>query len=129
VVDRISRLQQETQTLEADKARLQKQLAWLPKASNVDLKQLPPAYKELIQTLSSELNAIIQNYNRLLDEYLTATITSLVTVKQSPIITREAYSSVMILAGIVFMSFFLAIFMMSIEHLYQKAKAQMETKK
>lgn len=129
VVDRISKLQQETQALEADKTRLQKQLAWLPKASNVDLKQLPPGYKELIQTLSSELNAIIQNYNRLLDEYLTATITSLVTVKQSPIITREGYSSMMILAGIVFMSFFLAIFMMSLEHLYQKAKAQVETKK
>ena len=129
VVTRISKLQQETQVLEADKTRLQKQLAWLPKASNVDIKQLPPGYKELIQTLSSELNTIIQNYDRLLDEYLTATITSLVSVKQSPIITREGYSSTPVLAGIVFMSFFLAIFMIAVEHLFQKAKQPATTPK
>jgi hypothetical protein len=122
-------LQQETQVLEADKTRLQKQLALLSKASNVDIKQLPPGYTELIQTLSSELNTIIQNYNRLLDEYLTATVTSLVSVKQSPIITREVYSLRLMLIAIVIVSFFLAISMIAVEHLFQKVKQAATTPK
>ena len=129
VVTRISRLQQDTQTLKATKTRLQKQLAWLPKAANIDVKQLPPGYKELIQTLSSELNATIQNYSRLLDDYLTATVTSLVSVKQAPIVTREGYSITLVLAAIVFMSFFLAIFVIAVEHLVQKAKQPATTPK
>ena len=74
VVDRISKLQQDAQSLETEKSRLQKQLEWLPKANNVTA-ALPPGHKELILTLSSELTAIIQNYNSLLDEFLTATVT------------------------------------------------------
>jgi hypothetical protein len=123
VVSRISKLQAETQILEADRARLQRQLAALPKANNVDLRQLPAGYKELIDALSSELKAIAQNYNGLLDEYLTATITSLVTVKQAPVITREGYSSVMLLIGMVTLSFILAISLMGIEHLFRTVKA------
>jgi hypothetical protein len=122
VVSRISKLQAETQALEADRARLQKQLAVLPKASNVALQTLPPGYRELIDTLSSELKAIAQNYNSLLDEYLTATITSLVTVKQAPVVTREGYSLAMLLIGIVVLSFFLAISLMGIEHLHHKVR-------
>ncbi|HYK89713.1 MAG TPA: hypothetical protein VE398_13130, partial [Acidobacteriota bacterium] len=122
LVERISKLQQDTQALEADKMRLERQLSWLPKAANVDLAQLPPGYQELIQTLSSELKAIIQSHNRLLDEYLTATITSLVMIRQSPIITREGSSATLILAVIVVMAGFLAIVVMSVEHLFQKAR-------
>jgi hypothetical protein len=122
VVSRISRLQAETQALEADRARLQKQLAVLPKASNVALQQLPPGYRELIDTLSSELKAIAQNYNGLLDEYLTATIASLVTIRQTPVVTREGYSSAMLLIGVVVLSFFLAISLMGIEHLLHKLR-------
>ena len=122
VVVRISKLQEDKQSLEADKTRLLKQLAWLPKASNIDINQLPPGYKDIIQTLSSELRDIVQNYNKLLDEYLTATVSSQVAIKQSPIITREGYPWATILAGIVFLSFFLAIALMSIEHLYKKAR-------
>jgi hypothetical protein len=130
VVTRVSKLQEETQALEAEKTRLQEQLTWLPKATNVDIKRLPPGYGELIQTLTSELNTIIQNYNRLLDEYLTATITSLVSIKQSPIVAREQeYSSALMLAGIVTLSFFLAIFMITVEHLFQKAKQPATTPK
>ncbi len=123
VVSRISKLQAETQTLEADRARLQKQLVVLPKASNVALQQLPPGYRALIDTLSSELKAIAQNYNGLLDEYLTATITSLVTIKQAPVVTREeGYSSATLLIGLVVLSFFLAISLMGIEHLFHKIR-------
>jgi hypothetical protein len=117
VVSRISRLQAEAQALEGDRARLQKQLAVLPKAGNVTLQQLPPGYRELVDTLSSELKAIAQNYNSLLDEYLTATIASLVTIRQAPVVTREGYPSAILLIGVVFLSFFLAISLMGIEHL------------
>ncbi len=124
LVDRISKLQQEAQALEADKLRLQRQLVWLPKAANVDLEHLPPGYREMIQTLSAELKSIIQNYNRLLDEYLTATVTSLVTIKQSPIVGREGLSPALMLAGVVVMAVLLSVMMMGIEHLFQKAREQ-----
>jgi hypothetical protein len=123
VVTRISRLQAETQALEAERARLQKQLAALPKAVNLNLQQLPPGYKELLDTLSSELKTIAQNYNSLLDEYLTATIASLVTIKQAPVVTREGRSLAVMLIGAVVLSFFLAISLMGIEHLFHKAVA------
>jgi hypothetical protein len=123
VVSRISKLQAETQALEAERARLQKQLAVLPKASNVTLQQLPPGYRELIDTLSSELKAIARSYNSLLDEYLTATIASLVTIRQSPVVTRGGYSLVMLLIAVVVLSFFLAISLMGIEHLHHKLRS------
>jgi hypothetical protein len=65
----------------------------------------------------------VQNYNRLLDDYLTATITSLVTVKQAPIVVRENFSArilVLALAGIIVVSCLLAVALMGVEHLFQK---------
>ena len=122
LVARISKLQEEKEALEAEKARLQKQLGWLPKANNTDINSLPPGYKDIVQTAASDLREIIQSYNRLLDEYLTATVSSQVAIKQSPVITREGYPSTTILAAIVFLSVFLTIALMSLEHLYRKAR-------
>lgn len=124
VVARISKLQEDQQILEAEKARMQKQLTWLPKASNTDIHGLPPDYKDVVQTLSSEFRDIVQHYQKVLDEYLTATVSSQVAIRQSPIVTREGSPSTTILAGIVLLSFFLAIALMSIEHLYKKARAE-----
>lgn len=124
LVERVSKLQRERQVLEAEKSRLQKQLDWLPKARNADLNQLPSGYRELIQTTSSELDAIVRNYDRLLDEYMTATITNLVTLRQPPIITRDVSSPTYVLAGIAAVAFFLAIVLMSLEHLFKVAKGQ-----
>jgi hypothetical protein len=124
VVSRVSSLQEDRMQLETEKTRLQKQLAWLPKSNNIDIKQLPAGYQDLVQTLSSELRDIIQNYNKLLDEYLTATVSSQVTIKRSPIFTREGYAPTIVLPGIVFLSFILAIFMIIIEHLFAKARVE-----
>jgi hypothetical protein len=125
VVAKISKLQSETQELEAERGRLQKHAAYLPKASNVELGQLPAGYRDLVQTLSSELALIVTNYNRLLDEYLAASVTSLVTVTQSPIVMRGSSSlriMALALAGLVLLSLFLAVVVMSVEHLFQTVK-------
>ena len=92
VVTKISKLQSETQELEAEKGRLQKRLTFLPKAVNVDIKELPRGYKEAVDVLSSELTGIVRSYNRLLDDYLTAAVTGLVAVRQAPIARREGSS-------------------------------------
>jgi hypothetical protein len=126
VVAKISKLQSETQDLEAERGRLQRQVAVLPKAANVDLRELPAGYQELIQTVSSDLGLVVQNYNRLLDDYLTATISSLVTVKQAPIVVRENFSPWMFglfLMGMVLVSLFIAIVLVGLEDVVQKIKA------
>lgn len=125
VVAKVSRLQSETQELEAERARLQKYAAYLPKATNVDIRQLPPGYQELVQALSTELALIVASYNRLLNDYLTATVTSLVTVTQAPIVIRQPLRVVvLVLAGVVLMSFLLAVGVMSVEHLVAEARAR-----
>jgi hypothetical protein len=122
VVTKISALQSEIQSFEAEKSRMQRHLAVLAKATNVDVKQLPAGYAEVVRVLSSELEGIVQKYNRVLDEYLSATVSSLVTVKQAPIVARDGYSTGLMLLGILFLSFFLAIFMIGAEHLARLAR-------
>jgi hypothetical protein len=39
--------------------------------------------------VTKDLSRIVESYNRLLDEYLTATVTSVVMLKEGPRITRE----------------------------------------
>jgi hypothetical protein len=128
VVQRVSNLQQSIQAKESDKARLEKQLSWLPKSPTAG--QVPPGYKELINTLSSELNSMIKNYNRILDDYLTATITSLVIVMQPPhIVTSSGYSNRLILAGVVFLSFILALIVVGVERLFEKVREEPQAHK
>jgi hypothetical protein len=128
VVQRVSNLQHSIQTNESDKALLEKQLSWLPKAPTAG--QVPPGYKELTDTLSSELNSMTKNYNRLLDEYLTATITSLVIVTQPPhIVTSSGYSYRLILAGVVLLSFFLALIVVGVERLFEKVREEPQAHK
>lgn len=127
VVSRISKLQEDRQTLEAEKARLQNQLAWLPKASDIGIGQLPSGYKDILGTVSTELREIIQNYSKLLDDYLTFTVSSQVAIAQPPVIRREGYAWSTILAGIIVVSLFLAIALMSFEHLFKKARDEART--
>ena len=124
VVKHISKLQGEAQILEAQKARLEKQLSWLPKAKNTDFKQLPASYRELIESLGSELNAIIQKYDRLLDTYLADTVTSLVVVIQPPVITRGSYSPVLLLVGVFLLAGFLAVSILTAEHIFKQARQE-----
>jgi hypothetical protein len=124
VVQRISKLQEEVQAIQAEKARLEKQLSLLPKSAGVGLVTLPPGYQRLIARMSEDLNATIQKYNRGLEDYLTATITSLVVVKQAPVVSRAGYSPILVLPGIAFLSAFLAIFLLGIERLFERAREE-----
>jgi uncharacterized small protein (DUF1192 family) len=124
VVQRISTLQEEVEVLQADKARLENQLSWLPKSSDAAPAPLPAGYKDLTATISRELGAIIQKYDRILDDYLTATITSLVTIKQAPIVSRGGYAPTIVLPAIAVLSVFLAIVFLGIEHLFSKIRAE-----
>ena len=120
VVQRISLLQETTKGMEMEKARLEKQLSWLPKSATGG--QLPGGYQQLVTTLSSELSAIISNYNQLLDKYLTATIISLVVIKQSPVIVTVSDSPYLVPIGIVLFSLFLALIILGIQRLLERAR-------
>jgi hypothetical protein len=124
IVARITRLQEDRQSLAAEKARLERQLTWLPKATNVQLGALPAGYKEIAQNVSSELREITTAYNRALDEYLDAVVTSQITVKHSPVVSRDGAPSMMVLGVIVAVSVAGAVVLMSLEHLYARARAQ-----
>jgi hypothetical protein len=124
VVERISRLQGEAQVMEAEKARLEKQLSLLPKSSDAKPKLLPPGYQRVISTAFQDLNEIIQRYDRVLDDYLTARIIGLVVVKQAPVVSRTGYSPVLVLPGIAFLSIFLSIMLLGIERLFEKASEE-----
>jgi hypothetical protein len=124
LVERISKLQEAIQIMEADKARSEKQLSWLPKSSNSG--SLPAEYNDLISRLSSELGSIVKNYNHLLDEYLTATIADLVIVKQPPLIT-SGKSLLLVLAGLFFVCIFLAIVAVGTERLFEKVQEKSES--
>jgi hypothetical protein len=117
VVERISKLQEEIQTMEAERARLQKQLAWLPTSSNIALSQLPPSHRKLVETLSSELKGITDKYNQLLDDYLVASISSKVLIARSPVVSRLGYSPTILLIGVLALCTFLAVFYMTLEYL------------
>ncbi len=127
VVERISKLQEQCQLMEAEKARLEKQLSWLPKSSDTAPGSVPPVYKGLVTTLSGELKGIIEDYNRLLEQYLVATVTSLVVVKQSPVLVRDVYSPFIALSVIAFLSIFLAIVLLGVEHLFLRARASAQS--
>jgi hypothetical protein len=124
VVHRISRLQEEAKSMEADKARLQRQLALLPSATNLDSASIPAYYRTLFGKLASELENLVQGYNALVEEYLTAAVTSLVSVKRSPIVTRTGYSPALLLFVIIFLSTFISFLWVIIEHLMEKARLE-----
>jgi len=126
VVERISNLQGEVQTLQADKSRLEKQLSWLPKAPEAGTVPPPAGYQDLTSTVSREINEIVQNYDRLLDDYLTATITSLVAVKQAPVVSRLGYAPALVLPAVAMFSIFIAIVLLGIEHLFGKARREVK---
>jgi len=124
VVERISRLQEETQEMQAAKARLQQQLTLLPKAANTTLEQLPAGYKALVGALSSELQQIVDAFNTKLDEYLTANVTNLVSVRRAPMVGRAAYSPTLMLAALFVFSAFLAIVALALENVIRKIRAE-----
>jgi hypothetical protein len=115
LVKRISELQEETKRLEAEKWRLEKDMTILPQTHNITPSELPTGYRDLVATASAELGKIIQNYNRLLDSYLTATLSKLVVVKDGPRITR-GFSTTVVLLAIFFLSAVAAILLVTLQH-------------
>lgn len=120
LVKRISELQEETKRLEAEKWRLEKDTTLLPQARNITPSELPAGYRELVATVSGELGKIIQNYNRLLDSYLTATVSKLVVVKDGPRITRGASAS-LVLLGILGLAALASIFLVILQHVVRSS--------
>ena len=120
LVKRISELQEDRKDVEIRKARLEKDIGYLANAENAPFDRLPQEYRDLVPTLSKELSVIIDKYNRLLDRYLTETVTSLVTIREGPRVTRGV-SLPFTLVAIVFLSAVLALFAIVIEHLYRSA--------
>jgi hypothetical protein len=124
VVERISKLQEEIQAGEEEKARLEKQLSLLPKVADANPGSLPPGYRDLTLTLSRELNEIIRRYDRLLEDYLKAAVLSLVALKQSPVVFREAYSPVIVLPGIALVSLMIAVMLLGFGHVLHKVRQE-----
>ena len=120
LVKKISELQEDRKEVEIRKARLEKDIGYIANAENVPFERLPQEYRELIPTLSKELSTIIEKYNRLLDRYLTETVTSLVAVREGPRVTHGV-SLPLVLILIVFVSAVLALFAILFEHMYRSA--------
>lgn len=123
VVERISKLQLEAKEIEAERARQQRLLEWLREYKGATITEVTGSHRNLVDTVTSELQQIIRDYNRTTDEYLSATITNLIVVKYSAVITRGGYSPVLIFLGMIVLSLFLGLFAMILEHLLQSAKA------
>jgi hypothetical protein len=120
LVKRISQLQEQTARLEAEKRRLEKKIALLPLAHNVSPADLPANYRELVATVSGELGKIIQNYNHLLDSYLTATVSKLVVVKDGPRLTRGT-SITFFLAGMLAVAGCLSVLAVVFQHVVRSS--------
>jgi hypothetical protein len=120
LVRRISELQEDRKDLEIRKNRLEKDIGYIVNAENVPFDRLPQEYRDLVPTLSKELSAIIDKYNKLLDRYLTETVTNLVAVREGPRVTRGV-SLPLVLVVIVLLSAVLALFAVVFEHLYRSA--------
>jgi hypothetical protein len=89
VVRRITELHQKAQETQAERARVERELTILSKS---EAGVVPPAsgrLDELVARVTSDLGRIVKTYNQVLDDYLTATVTSLVTLKEGPRVTRE----------------------------------------
>lgn len=91
VVKRITELHRQAKEIEAERARVERELAILSKADSTSVKP-PAAFDDLVALVTKELSRIVANYSRVLDEYLNATVTTLVTLKEGPRVTREGPS-------------------------------------
>ncbi len=122
LVQRISRLQEDIQSMEVAKARLEAQFVLLPKSSSVSTRTLPERYRVSVGAVSSELTGLIKKYNQLLDGYLSASVSSFVYVKQSPTITRMGYSTARLLIVLLLLSLLLTPLVVTLEMLWEKAR-------
>lgn len=104
LVKRIMTLQQETKTLEAEQSHLAKAVVVIAKAQNVSPATILKEIQGPIITSLKELQAIINDYNKLLDQYLTVMSNGFVFVQNGPRIEQEGPSARNVLILIVIFS-------------------------
>lgn len=113
VVKRITDLHRKAKEAEAGKARVEREIAILGKGEGAPKVSgdLPP----LLALVTTDLSRIVENFNKLLDEYLNATVTSLVTLNQGPSITREGPSTTALAAILLAFSLLLPLVVVFLE--------------
>jgi hypothetical protein len=87
VVKRITEVHRQATEVEGNKMRVEREIALLGKGDATS--KQPAGLEELLALVTKDLSRIVANYNKLLDQYLVATVTSLVVLKQGPSVTRE----------------------------------------
>src|SRR5664280_2298879 len=88
VVKRVTELHKQAKELDAEKSRAERGLAMRSKTESPSARPAS-GLEEIVALVTKDLSRIVGNYNRLLDEYLNATVTSVVTLKEGPRITRD----------------------------------------
>jgi hypothetical protein len=116
LVQRISILQQRIQKLETERLRLERDMELLPGAHDVRASEVPANYHELLATSATELSAIVERYNRLLDDYTSATIEKQVTVTAGPRTVRSGGSPAALVLGLAAIAVGLSVGAVWIEH-------------
>jgi hypothetical protein len=126
VVKRVTGLQERKARLQEARWGAERDLALLSKAQDVPLEKLPPTFERDLGVLTMDLARILETYNKLLSSYLDATVTSQVTLRDGPRVVRLGPSTMMVLAGVVFVCAALALLLLIVD---QSVRAAMERKR
>jgi hypothetical protein len=126
VVKRVTGLQERKTGLQEARWTAERDLALLAKAQDVPPEKLPPTFERDLGALTTDLARILDTYNKLLSSYLDATVTSQVTLRDGPRIVRPGPSTVIVLAGVVFVCAALALLLLIVD---QFVRAAMERKR
>jgi hypothetical protein len=114
VVKRITELHKQAKEVEAERSRVEREAALLAKPGPMSSK--PPAgFDDLVALVTKDLSRTITDYNRVLDEYLGATVTSLITLKEGPRVTRGGPSMAILAAALLCVSVILPFVVVLIE--------------
>jgi ABC-type enterochelin transport system permease subunit len=76
--------------------------------------------EEIVALVTKDLTRIVGSYNRLLDEYLNAIVTSVVTLKEGPCITREGPSIAILGAALLSVSAILPFLIVLFEKAFRE---------
>lgn len=121
IIKRISDLQAQTKTIEAEKWRLERDLDSLPSARNVEPKDLPRDYVATVSSALTELQRLIIRYNQLINSYIDSAVTNRIVVTGGPTVRLEAPSVRFALAMIALVAALLAFLAVGVENVYRTA--------
>src|SRR5450830_239598 len=125
VVKRVTGLQEKKTKLQEARWAAERDLALLAKAHDVPLEELPPTFERNLGVVTTDLARILDTYNKLLSSYLDATVTSQVSLRDGPRVVRLGPSTLMVLAGVVFVCAALALLLLIVD---QSVRVAMERK-